>query len=102
MCTGERGLASAAEAPRVTEACQGGRKAGERVLKRQRNGVTYLSVLGQIHLEHVAVVLEAEGRHREENVLAVDGFPKDEEGARVSFSICLTLPLGGCKELEVE
>ncbi len=36
---------------------------------------SYLAVLGQINLERLGVVLEAERAHREEDVLAVDGFP---------------------------
>ena len=36
---------------------------------------TYLAVLGQVNLERLGVVLEAERAHREEDVLAVDGFP---------------------------
>lgn len=41
----------------------------------------YLTVLGQIDLERVGVVLEAERRHRKQDIFSIDGFPTRNRNA---------------------
>ncbi len=54
------------------------------------NGVVYISVFGQVDLERLSVVLEAQGGHGKQDILAVN-----------CFALFLVAFLGGCSVLEL-